>query len=96
VERTKLTAEELTEKLSEANNWREINGKIHRKFEFKNFAESLDFVNKVGAIAEARDHHPDITFGWGYAEFEITTHSEGGLTALDFALAKEIDGIKGQ
>ena len=93
MERKKITAEELVEKLSEINSWEERDDKIHKRFKFKNFAESLDFVNKVGAIAEEHDHHPDITFGWGYAEFEITTHSEGGLTAKDIALAKEIDRI---
>ena len=62
-------------------------------FNFKNFAESLAFVNKVGEIAESQDHHPDITFGWGYAEFQITTHDAGGLTRKDFALAKKIEAI---
>ena len=93
MDRRRLTAEELTEKLSEVNTWQEIDNKIFKRFNFKNFAESLAFVNKVGAIAEKQDHHPDITFGWGYAEFQITTHSEGGLTEKDFALAKKIEAI---
>ena len=93
MERKRLTAEELVEKLSEVNNWEETDSAIHRRFRFANFAESLAFVNKVGAIAEAQDHHPDITFGWGYAEFSITTHDAGGLTEKDFALAREIDRI---
>lgn len=66
---------------------------LKKRFNFENFAESLDFVNKAGAIAERLDHHPDITFGWGYAEFSITTHDTGGLTELDFALAKEIEDL---
>lgn len=91
--RKKLSAEELTEKLSEVNSWERRGEKIYKRFNFENFAEALDFINKVGAIAEAHDHHPDITFGWGYAEFEITTHDAGGLTQKDFDLAKEIEGI---
>jgi 4a-hydroxytetrahydrobiopterin dehydratase len=93
MQRKKLTAEELAEKLSEINTWEETDGKIHKRFTFENFAESLDFVNKAGAIAEKLDHHPDITFGWGYAEFAITTHDVGGLTHNDFDLAKEIESI---
>ena len=93
MERRRMTAEELVEKLSEVNNWEETDGTIHRRFRFENFAESLDFVNKVGEIAESQDHHPDITFGWGYAEFSITTHDQGGLTEKDFALAKKIEAI---
>lgn len=89
----KLSPEELTEKMSEINSWERRDAKIHKRFNFENFAEALDFVNKVGAIAEEKDHHPDITFGWGYAEFEITTHSENGLTEKDFDLAKAIDAI---
>ena len=93
MERTRLTAEELTEILSEVNTWEERDNKIFKRFNFKNFAESLAFVNKVGEIAESQDHHPDITFGWGYAEFQITTHDAGGLTRKDFALAKKIEAI---
>ncbi len=49
------------------------------------------FVNKAGEFAEEMDHHPDIKLGWGYAEFEITTHDRGGLTEFDFALAEKIE-----
>lgn len=79
--------------MSGLSDWTVANDKLSKKFEFKNFAESLDFVNRVGEISERRDHHPDILFGWGYAEFFITTHDAGGITARDFALAKEIDKL---
>lgn len=91
--RKKLSADELVEKLSEINSWERREEKIHKRFTFENFAESLDFVNKVGAIAEKNDHHPDITFGWGYAEIYLTTHDAGGLTEKDFDLAKKIEEI---
>lgn len=93
MERKKLSAEEIESRLFELNDWRAANEKLARKFEFGNFAESLDFVNLVGEIAERRDHHPDILFGWGYAEFFITTHDAGGITERDFELAREIDVI---
>lgn len=91
--RRKLTAEEIEKNLNDLNDWTIANEKLAKKFIFKNFAESLEFINEIGAIAERRDHHPDILFGWGYAEIFLTTHDAGGLTGSDFALAKEIDEI---
>ncbi len=93
MERKKLSAEEIENALADLDGWKPENENLKKRYEFKNFAESLAFVNRVGAIAERRDHHPDICFGWGYAEFSITTHDRGGLTENDFALAKEVDGI---
>ncbi len=91
--RIKLSADEIKESLEKLDNWK-VEGKfLRKKYKFENFAESLAFVNKVGEIAEERDHHPDITFGWGYAEFEITTHDTGGLTHNDFELAEAIENI---
>lgn len=91
--RKKLNAQEIEENLKDLTGWKASGEKIKKRFEFENFAESLEFVDQAGAIAERLDHHPDITFGWGYAEFFITTHDVGGLTYNDFDLAKEIDGI---
>ena len=64
---------------------------LENKFFFKNFLESLDFVNKVGKISEEEGHHPDIIFGWGYAKINITTHAIEGLSENDFILAAKID-----
>ena len=47
---------------------------LHKKFNFKNFLDSQDFINKVGRISEDEGHHPDISFGWGYAEIKIVFH----------------------
>lgn len=94
MERKKLSAEEILSNLAELNYWKVVNNKLLKRFQFANFAESLAFINKIGEIAEAHDHHPDINFGWAYAEIFITTHDAGGLTEKDFALAKEIDGIQ--
>jgi 4a-hydroxytetrahydrobiopterin dehydratase len=93
VVRKKLSAEEIETALAELNGWTIENINLKKRFEFKNFAEALDFVNRVGAIAERGDHHPDIFFGWGYAEFSITTHDTGGLTENDFVLASEIESL---
>lgn len=93
MDRVKLTAAEIKEHLKLLDGWQALDDKLTRRFEFKNFAQSLVFVNKVGTVAEAADHHPDITFGWGYAEIAFTTHDRGGITDVDFALAKKVDGI---
>ena len=64
-----------------------------KEFKFKNFLESQNFINKVGNIAEAEGHHPDIWFGWGYAKIKIQTHAINGLHESDFVLAAKIDKI---
>ena len=66
---------------------------LHKKFEFENFLKSQNFVNEVGKISEEEGHHPDISFGWGYAEIKITTHAIKGLSENDFILASKIDKI---
>lgn len=66
---------------------------IRRSFAFKDFAEALHFVNKVGDLAEAEGHHPDISFGWGYADVSLQTHKIKGLHENDFILAAKIDAL---
>ena len=59
----------------------------------QNFIESQSFVNKIGDIAEKENHHPDISFGWGYCKVKIFTHAIKGLAESDFILAAKIDKI---
>ncbi len=66
---------------------------LFKEFNFKNFEESQNFVNKVGNLAEIEGHHPDIYFGWGYAKIKIYTHAISGLAESDFILASKIDQI---
>ena len=66
---------------------------LNKKFFFKNFLDSQNFINKVGEISENEGHHPDISFGWGYAEIKITTHAIEGLSENDFILAAKIDQL---
>lgn len=93
--REKLSHEDIALKLSEINSWAlsEDKSTISKRYKFENFADALAFVNKAGEIADKMDHHPDIKLGWGYAEFETTTHDRGGLTEFDFALAKKIEDL---
>ena len=64
-----------------------------KNFKFDNFLHSQAFINKVGEIAEAEGHHPDLWFGWGYARIKIFTHAIKGLAESDFILAAKIDKI---
>lgn len=66
---------------------------LRKEFRFKNFREALDFVNRVGELAEEQAHHPDIDFGWGRARVTIYTHKIDGLTESDFVLAAKIDRL---
>ncbi len=72
--------------------WR-LNGHGHlvRRYTFKDFAQALAFANKVGAVAEAEGHHPDLYVGWGKCKIEIWSHKVGGLTQSDFVLAAKAD-----
>jgi 4a-hydroxytetrahydrobiopterin dehydratase len=86
------------------NKWQEVNyysdndkrkqKALIRNFNFSNFADALEFVNKVGEIAEKANHHPDINLGWGYVKIWLTSHDEHGITEKDHMLAIEIDALK--
>ena len=66
---------------------------LEKNFVFKNFLLSQNFVNQVGKLSEEEGHHPEISFGWGYAKINITTHAIEGLSENDFILASKIDQI---
>ena len=66
---------------------------LEKKFTFKNFINSQNFINEVGKISEKEGHHPDISFGWGYCKVKIFTHAIKGLAESDFILAAKIDNI---
>ena len=69
---------------------------IERTFRFKDFGEALAFVQKVGELAEAERHHPDISFGWGYAKVALQTKKIKGLHENDFIVAAKIDRLVDQ
>ena len=77
-----------------ANDWRVVDGHhLEKDYKFKNFVEALDFTNRVGAIAEAQGHHPDILLSWGRVEVTLWTHKIDGLTESDFIMAAKIDNL---
>ena len=88
-----LDDNEIQQRL-ESSQWGREGDAIARDFEFNDFAQAMTFVNAVAGIAEERNHHPDIlVHGWNKVRLELSTHSAGGLTDADFALASRIEGL---
>jgi len=88
-----MNLQEITQEIGKLKNWSLGNNAITKNFEFKDFKESMDFVSKVGEIAESRSHHPDITINYNRVKLSLTTHSINELTKKDFEVALEIDGL---
>ena len=87
-----LNADETKQLAAQVNNWNVVNNHhIEKEFRFSDFKTALDFVNRVGTIAEEQGHHPDIFLAWGKARVTIRTHKIDGLTESDFILAAKID-----
>lgn len=74
--------------------WRETANSLVKEFKFADFKSALVFVNQIGALAEAVQHHPDIELGWGRVKVSLTTHDAGGVTQKDKDLAAQIDAIQ--
>ena len=92
----KLSNIEIDKNILNLNNWSINQDKdmIFKKFIFKNFKKSLNFVNIVAEIAENESHHPDISMGYSYCLIIIHTHAIKGLSLNDFILASKLDLIK--
>ncbi len=92
-----VTETEARELLLEIPDWAIVTVKdvpqLKREYRFKNFAAALAFVNAVGELAESLQHHPDITFGWGYARIVWYTHKIHGLHRNDFVCAAKSDQL---
>jgi 4a-hydroxytetrahydrobiopterin dehydratase len=88
-----LTRDEAEHFHVQSPDWQLVDNahRIERRFSFRNFLDSLNFVQKVGNIAETEGHHPDISFGWGYATISLQTKKIKGLHENDFIMAAKID-----
>lgn len=73
--------------------WELIGSTLERKFKFKNFLGSMEFVNKVAQLAEAEGHHPDIHISWNRVTLTLTTHAIKGLSENDFIMAAKINAL---
>jgi 4a-hydroxytetrahydrobiopterin dehydratase len=90
-----LTEDEVDRQLSDLAGWSRVEGEpaIRTTVELKDFVAALAYVNQVGDLAEAADHHPDIDIRWNKVTLTLSTHSEGGLTQADIELAHQIAGL---
>ncbi|HVL48773.1 MAG TPA: 4a-hydroxytetrahydrobiopterin dehydratase [Candidatus Thermoplasmatota archaeon] len=88
-----LSPKELASALARLPRWREEDGAIARDFTFKDFAAALAFVNRVGALAEEWEHHPDFEIHYNRVTLRLWTHSEEAITEWDTGLAEAIDRL---
>jgi 4a-hydroxytetrahydrobiopterin dehydratase len=88
-----LNKTQVTRGLRSLPQWSRRSRTIRRTFEFKGFMDAIAFVDRVAIRAEKSDHHPDIDIRWNRVTLALTTHSEGGLTAKDFAMARLCDRV---
>jgi 4a-hydroxytetrahydrobiopterin dehydratase len=90
-----LTFDEAEELRKQSPDWELFDraSRIERTYRFKNFGEALGFVERAGALAEAEAHHPDISFGWGYATVSLRTKKIKGLHQNDFIMAAKLDRL---
>jgi len=89
-----LKGDEIEKLSTQLEEWGVVNEHhLQKSYKFKDFGETLAFVNRVGELAEQQGHHPDICFGWGKADITIWTHKIDGLTESDFVLAAKIDKL---
>ncbi len=90
-----LNKNEVETRLKDMSGWKRDDDEIEKKFQFGDFAGAMAFVNGVAEAAEAADHHPDISIKYNKVKLTLSTHSEGGVTEKDFALAQQIDAMTG-
>ena len=92
-----LSAEEAQRYLRETPGWvlDEDASRIRRKWKFRDFASAMEFARKVGELADAQGHHPDLSLGWGYCEVVFRTHSIRGLHENDFIMAARVNALGG-
>jgi 4a-hydroxytetrahydrobiopterin dehydratase len=90
---TKLNESEIAAELAKVPGWSIAQGKLHRVFEFTDFRQAFGFMTSVALAAEAMNHHPDWSNVWNKVTIDLNTHSAGGITTNDFALAAQIQKI---
>jgi 4a-hydroxytetrahydrobiopterin dehydratase len=89
-----LSSDEVQAELASLSpDWTLAGNELHRSVKFPTFLAAVQFVSEMAPAAEQLDHHPDITLSWRNVGIALSTHSAGGLTGLDFELARQLDSI---
>ncbi len=91
----KLTDSEIKEQLTGLSGWTIENGKLHKQFQFTSFIEAFGFMTRVALVAESMNHHPEWFNVYNRVTIDLTTHDAGGISTLDFQLAKQADALAG-
>lgn len=89
--RSRLSDAQIDERL--ANGWQRVDGALQKRFDFPDFHRTMAFVNALAWIAHGADHHPDLSVHYGHCTVRWSTHSAGGITALDFDCAARVDAL---
>jgi 4a-hydroxytetrahydrobiopterin dehydratase len=90
----RLAEDEISRRLAELHGgWQGGTDALTRSIEFANFLTAVEFVNRLAPRCEELDHHPDLALRWRWVDISLSTHSAGGVTALDFQLAQIIDEL---
>jgi 4a-hydroxytetrahydrobiopterin dehydratase len=90
---TTLTSEQVTAELGTTPGWDVTDGQLTRTVTRKDFRDALLYVNAIGYLAEQANHHPDISISWNKVTLNLVSHSAGGLTEKDFALARQLSDL---
>ena len=90
----KYTSSEVTTAMTSINDWRLIEDRIIKEFQFDDFVEAFGFMSGVALLAERANHHPEWSNVYNRVNIELTSHDVGGLSARDFKMASEIDNLK--
>ena len=91
----KLTTLQIENEILKLSNWTVQNDKLHKQYHFDSFIEAFGFMASVALVAESMNHHPEWTNVYNRVTIDLTTHDSGGISALDFELAKRADEIAG-
>lgn len=87
------TGAALAARLEGIEGWREVDGALERRYATDGWGTTLMAANAIGFLAEAADHHPDLHLGWGQVTVRLHSHSAGGITDRDVALAREVEAL---
>ena len=91
MELASLSSDDIDAKLEGMPGWQKVGSSIEKQYSFPTFSAAVEFVNRVAKLADACDHHPDITITYRKVQLTLTTHSEGKITEKDFILAGLIE-----
>ena len=94
-QRTRLEQDDILAALASLEGWSLREDKLHRTFEFADFVEAMGFMMRAALVAERMDHHPEWSNVYKMVRVDLSTHSAGGITALDLALATEMSRLAG-